>query len=257
MPAIYFTGHEIADRVASSFVKLGYTPYDVRTTQEHPNQCHVGYGILRGMTDIFRRTQIRKERFIFVDKGFLNPNHYDGYYRLGVNTFQQPYEPHAFGTERLEKILGKEKPFTPMQRGEYILVCPPTDHIAQFYGMGVPRIWLQNVLPDIVDNTDRPIKVRFKTDKRPLEEDLAKAYCVVTHSSGVSWRAARYGIPAITDSKCVLHNWNQLELKDIENSSKMSLRESDAIRLLSFLSAYQFTLKEIESGAAKHIVEGK
>lgn len=259
MSAIYFTGHEIADRVAQSFHKLGYIPYDLRNTK-HPcerQNTHIAYGILRGTSEIFKTAKLRKERFIFVDKGFLKSGHYDGYYRLGVNSFQQPYEVHAFGLERLENILGGEKIFSPIKKGDYILVCPPTEAVANFYNLGSTRIWLQNTLADIVDHTDRPIKVRFKSDANPLLDDLSKSYCVVTHSSSVAWQAARHGIPAITDKACIMHNWNELKLSDIESNLKMQVLESDVVKLLSFMSAYQFTLKEIESGAAKHILEGR
>lgn len=255
--ACYLTGHEIADTVIRRVAEGNN--YTLRHTKEPftPAKVHVAYGILRGTADIYREAKRRGERFIFLDKGFVGANHYDGYYRIGINRFQQDYQPHAFDDSRVAVCMnGMMKAVYPGQRGEEILIIPPTDNISQFYNLGSPRIWLKETMVSIVDHSDRAIRVRFKTDKKPLLDDLSKAFCVVTHSSSVAWAAMRYGIPVISDPACVTHNLLPLTLKDLENESSMQVDEKMVMSLLKFMSHYQFTLDELAAGAARHLIEG-
>lgn len=264
MIACYLTGHEIADTVMTRVARgNGYT---LRHVSEpfHSAKVHVAYGILRGTADIFREAKRRGERFIFLDKGFMGAKHYDGYYRVGVNRFQQDYQPHAFGDERTsskwhpfrEVNFETMEVFWPHWRGEEILVIPPTEHICQFYNLGSPRIWLKETMASIVDHSARPIRVRFKTDGEPLNHHLSKAFAVVTHSSSVAWEAMRYGIPVISDPACVTHNLMPLTLRDLENESAIQVDEQMVMSLLKFMSHYQFTLDELATGTARHLIEG-
>lgn len=261
MPAVYTTGHEIADRVAKSVAAQGYS---VRKTPRNfydfeSADCHIAYGILRGTSDVFAAAKSRKEKFIFLDKGFFKPNHFSGYYRFGINRFQMPYEAHCFSTDRLEQVLGKEDQikrniFT--SKGHEILVIPPSEAVSSFYNLGSSRIWLQNTLADLAERTERPIRVRFKSSQSDLDDHLGRAYCVVGHSSSVLWEALRRGIPAIGQNGSIVHDWNQLTINDLDDDEKMKVHNEDVVRLMSFMAHYQFTLDEIERGMAKHLIEG-
>lgn len=253
----YLTGHEIADTVIERIcAPNGYT---LRHTSEpfHSAKVHIAYGILRGTADIYREAKRRGERFIFLDKGFMGASHYDGYYRIGINRFQQDYQPHAFDDSRLIERLGelRRSGMSNEWKGS-ILIIPPTEHICHFYNLGSPRIWLKETMANILDHSSRPIRVRFKTDSSPLLADLGSAFCVVTHSSSVAWEALHYGIPVISDPACVTHNLLPLTLQNLENESSMQVDEKMVMSFLKFMSHYQFTLDELAAGMAKHLIEG-
>lgn len=257
MPTVYKTGHQIADTVAEAFRPLGYEFRDTKQGS-YQSDCHIAYGILRGTAEQFYRARNRGEKFIFLDKGFLRPNHFDGYYRFGINAFQQRYEPHAFDRSRLDQILGSEpimkhNLFT--SKGSEILVIPPTEHVAMFYNLGSARIWLQTMLADLAEITERPVRVRFKSSQTDLEDHLDRAYCVVTHSSSVAWEALRRGIPAIGAKGSIVHDWNGLSIQDIDRDD-MRIDSEQVIRLLVFMANHQFTLNEIKRGEANHLIEG-
>ena len=251
MIACYLTGHEIADTVMTR-IATGNS-YNLRRTTDPftPAKVHIAYGILRGTAEIFKEARRRGERFIFLDKGFMGASHYDGYYRIGINRFQQDYQPHAFDTDRLHPLHYPAKLSRAV--GTEVLIIPPTDHICQFYNLGSPRIWLKEAMANIVDHSPRPIRVRFKTDGEPLINHLSKAFCVVTHSSSVAWEAMRYGIPVISDPACVTHNLLPLTLKDLENESSIQVDDKMVMSLLKFMSHYQFTLDELAAGMARHL----
>lgn len=259
MPAVYKTGHEIADRVAKSVAISGYEVRKVPNSfyDFESSDCHIAYGILRGTANLFAAARAKHERFVFLDKGFFKPNHFDGYYRFGINRFQQSYAPHCLPVDRLELIMGREKVLkeqTP--RGREVLVIAPTEAVCEFYNLGSTRIWLQNMLADLAERTDRPISVRFKTTCVQLDEHLANAYCVVTHSSSVAWEALRRGIPAIAQVGSIVHDWNGLTIDDLEHEERISVNDNEVMSLMTYMAHYQFTLDEIEQGKARHLIEG-
>lgn len=254
VPTIYKTGHEIADRVADSFIKLGYKEHRLyEKRQIFHDDCHIGYGILRGVGEVYKNCQNVKQKFVFIDKGFFKPGHFEGYYRFGVNYFQQSYEPNGFDDTRLNQILGNEPLELEKYNGDCILVIPPSEAVAEFYHLGSTKIWLADMLVNLSQVTERPIIVRYKSSGTPLDEHLRQAYCVVTHTSSIAWQSLRHGIPSISDPRGIINGWNNLTIRDID-SDKM--RVGDIRKLYSYMSQYQFTLKEIEQGRAKHLVEG-
>lgn len=257
MPVVYKTGHQIADRVAAAFAPSGYQFHDLSANFGlEPSDCHIAYGILRGTADIYYSARNYNQRFVFLDKGFIRPHHFEGYYRFGINKFQQTYEPHAFDETRLKQVMGREsilqEQFTSRRN---ILVIPPTEAVCDFYSLGSTRIWLQNMLCDLADQTERPIVVRYKDSETPLLDHLKDAYCVITHTSSVAWEALRHGIPSIASPACIVNGWNGLTIKDIDTDN-MKVDYDATRRLFSYMAHYQFTLEEIEQGKAKHLIEG-
>src|SRR6056300_61385 len=94
--------------------------------------------------------------------------------------------------------------------------------------------------------------IRYKTDTRPLDEDLHKAYCVVTFQSTVGITAILKGIPVICDDVSMCKPVS-IKYDDIE---KEYIRDNDLVnKWIDSLLANQFSIIEIQDGTAKRIVD--
>lgn len=239
--AIWKTGHPIADTVAEALAE-GFDA-DIRNTSSAKyrqsitlyDAC-VAYGILRGCDDVFKAADRYGVPYFNVDRGYFNPGHYGGYYRISYKGTQARwYEniPRKPGNFRL-------KPIT--KRDGYILICPPTDHVKQFFGVDEWR-WR------ITQPSREPGPItRLKGDPAPIDWPNIKA--VVTFNSSVGWEALRRGIPVLSDinhsiigSFYKAKEFNQL----IDNFYSMP---DTRLELFEAMNAHQFTLDEIRAGRA-------
>jgi len=212
-----------------------------KNTNKYPA---VGYGILRGTGDIFKHNEQHGVDYYMVDRGYINPGHFDGYYRISKNGLQAKYVDKDLPGDRLAKLkYERANWFNPKGK---IIVCPPSEYIEQYYNM-VPGAWEKKVM-QLLENVSRPSKVRHKSDTTKLEHDLQDAYCVITCNSNVAVDAAIKGIPVFADHKSVVHGWGINSWGDLH---KLEAPTDDKIdKLLRFLSYNQFTLEEIRNGTA-------
>lgn len=216
---LFKTGHPIADTVSDLIEEL---PDDLA---EHYN---IAYGILRH--DLFNQGR----PYICFDKGFWGAGHFDGNYRLSLNGTQPlwhengPSEPHGLELE----------PWREKKWGGVVLVCPPTRHVMDFFGI---KKWshmryLQYV-PKVSEDEWLLTQVREKGDPTPIDWDNIKA--VITFNSTVGFEALRRGIPVISDphhstiGSYFMHRENRFELVNRDE-------------LFSFCSAHQFRLEQKE-----------
>jgi len=219
----------------------------INSTNKH---IAVGYGILRGTADIYRYNSINGVDFYEVDRGYINPNHYDGYYRITKNGLQARYKELDLPFDRLDKLKFKrENWFNP--KG-HILIIPPTEYIEKFYNHS-PGWWKSEIVKSL-DGTSRKFKIRDKSESRPLDHDLQDAYCVITFNSNVAVDASIKGIPVVTGMYSVAGKWCKNSIQDvIENKIEAPSREH-VDKLLRFISYNQFTLEEIRNGTAWKIL---
>jgi hypothetical protein len=257
MYTIWHTGHQINETVTEAFY---HGALKLSSTDEGYSYKHTGfwngkatpsisYGILRGTGDIFNKCRLLVPRTEWweIDRGYFKPNHFEGYYRISLNGIRATYCKSAsyeneiiapdVPSDRLDKLDITLKPW---RGGKNILLCPPTDYIAEWEGIDVDE-WVSSQVNKIKEATDRPIKIRKKADPLPLEHDLVDAHFVIGYQSNVVLDALRAGIPAFnTDCYDV-----PLNLSHIEGEYKF-----DRERLFRFLSYCQFTLDEFRSGYA-------
>lgn len=153
------------------------------------------YGILRGTGEIIKRCQRVGREYHYLDHGYINPGHYEGYYRISRNGRQTIIDPdYGWSGKRFEALGVELKPWR--KTGTNILIIPPTGPVAQFYNMD-PGKWLGDVTFALAKHTDRPVKIK-KKEEGDLEEYLSDAWCLVTHSSNCAVDALIAGIPVIT-----------------------------------------------------------
>lgn len=223
------TGHEISDTVTSALEEGLYGPITCR-------DFSIGYGILRGNAEKFRKCPT----WINIDRGYIKPHHYDGYYRFSLCGTQQTnlgdIEPDYVRLEKLQVDF-------PLPRGidstAHTLIIPPTDHVAKFFKVNAYE-WVRD---QRMIYTDSPLRIRMKGDDTPLEKHLANCLRVVTFNSSVGWEALRRGIPVYSDET---HSIVGAYKKFIDKPLHLDFKARRD--LFAIMAGLQLTLQEIRDG---------
>lgn len=246
---VWHTGHEINEKLSRA-LHAGIPQSILKHTEWADNYFNstnkhvaVGYGILRGTGDVFKHNEKHNVDYYEVDRGYINPNHYDGYYRISKNGMQAKYRDLDLPSDRLDKLKFKcENWFDPKGR---IIVCPPTEYIEDFYGM--ERGWWVKDIEEYLTRSERSFKTRHKSDAVSLENDLKGASCVITFNSNVAIEATIKSLPVVEGKDSILSGWE----RDLIHQPT----DSEIDKLLRFISYNQFTLEEIRNGTAWKIIQ--
>lgn len=256
---VWHTGHPINETVSQALHAgipqniLYDTEFAANYVQANNKHVAVGYGILRGTATVFNHNKDCGVDFWEVDRGYINPRHYDGYYRISKNGLQAVYTDIDLPDDRLNKLnFTRAEWYNP--KG-HVLVCPPSDYIEYYYNLPLGG-WLKAILPFLQDVNHRVI-VRSKSDTAPLNDHLKDAYCVITFNSNVAVDAAIKGIPVVTGEYSVVGNWCGNKLHDVVTNNINVSDPGRVDKLLRFLSYNQFTLDEISKGIAWRILNGQ
>ena len=234
----------------------------VTNDQEMFEDVYFYFGILRGSGDMMKRSIANGWDYYFCDHAYFNAGHEGAnpWYRITknsqVNSQMTEKTPHRYEQHFKQDLL-------PWKRdGHKIVVCPPTGAIEWFFDA---QEWLNTTVKTLNQYTNREIIVRDKpmdpqvatragitqligfnkkTIDKPLEEDLADAYAVVTFNSNVGVKAICQGIPVICGTECAAFPVAN-SIENIEN-----LKYQDRKPWLHHLAHCQFTLEEMRSGFA-------
>lgn len=252
--AVWRSGHEIADTIASAAHKglmlswdgeelppQIYDTIDLNKWTEEEWQSidvHIGYGILRGMDNVYMAARRAGKPFICLDRGYWRPGHYDGYYRISLNGTQQ-----TTGLDKLEPdydrwaelgLVTLPKADRPANRPK--LICPPTEHVRSFFSLG--DRWEVNEAA-----YGGLTIIRTKDCGRSLECDLDICRKVYTFNSSVGWEALRQGIPVISDEN---HSFVGGYQKQVDGLGTMDIKSR--LRMFAVMSSLQLNIAEIKSG---------
>lgn len=256
MYTIWRTGHPINEEVTRALrigsLRLsdtheGFTVLHVdERKKDLPINASIAYGILRGTGDIFHACDTDRKEWWEVDRGYFKPKHYDGYYRISLQGTRARYVPEVadcLPDDRWNALGINLAPWRSADKG-CILLVPPTEPVAEFYGFDRNQ-WINEYTAKLRDKTDRRIVLREKDTTVPLQYALADCYCVVTYNSNVALEALIRGVPAI-GGNCEIKHWNGFGVHNINDD----LRRPDRLKLFRFLSYCQFTLEEFNTGYA-------
>lgn len=249
---VWHTGHEINEKLSHA-LHAGIPQNILKHTEwaenyyNSPNKyTAVGYGILRGTGDIFKYNQMHNVDYYEVDRGYINPRHFDGYYRISKNRLQAKYKDLDLPNDRLDKLrFERAEWFSPKGR---VIVCPPSDYIEDY--LGFQHGWWEDKIVQELANTPRLFKVRHKSDTTPLEHDLQDAYCVITLNSNVAVDASIKGVPVIAGEYSIAGRWCKNSLAEVIEDKIAAPSIESVDKLLRFISYNQFTLEEIRNGTA-------
>lgn len=244
---VWQTGHGIADTVAQAVhdgLHASGVNHSLKQTSQLSEQeiqssdVHIGYGILRGMDEVFRACDKAGKPWFNIDKGYWKPGHYDGYYRISLRGTQQTFgfDKLKPDYERWDKLGIEILPST--KKPDVALCCPPTDYVDGFFdGCSIQY------------PAGKELIIKSKTDPRPINYNLYDE--VVTFNSSVGWEALRHGIPVISD---INHSIIGAYVKHFESTRGISfdkaMRDDSNVRreLFALMALLQLTLDEIRAG---------
>lgn len=240
----YATGHQISNVIMAAFAE-GFDGSLVPPTRLLNGPAAM-YGILRGTGELIHECNWVGREYFYVDHGYFNRGHFDGYYRVTRNGMQA----HSQRMVPDDRWRSLDASFRPWRRdGKHVLVLPLTPAVAHFHGID-SAAWEAAVVNEINQHTERQVKIRPKPrqgQKSDLFEDLKDCWCVVTHSSNTAVVALQEGVPVVTlgESAASPCSWR------FENLEAPFWPEREP--LFHYLAYSQFTLDEIRSGVARRL----
>lgn len=247
--AVWETGHAIADTVAQALV--GGLNADLLHTDVLSDNAikaydaHVAYGILRGCDQVFRKCEEYAKPWFNVDRGYFNPGHYNGYYRISFKGTQQ-----TAGFDRpCNSSAMVVMPWRGVDKQKQVLICPPTEHVKSFFKDIDGDTWLTCAILWLEAHGFDNYKVRTKDmSMKSASDDLAESGLVYTFNCSLGWKALALGIPCISDpDNSTVGSWQNYHGVDFAC-------EPNRIGLFNFMSGHQFTLKQIANGHAWGII---
>lgn len=190
----------------------------------------------------------RKRNFIYWDRGYarrvfatwLDKGDHGGYYRWHLNSFQMQ-KIRDVPDDRWKQL---KIPLTEWRmKGRHIVVAIPSKTYAKFHGI---EGWTDRVLYQLaLTGTKRQIVVRDKESKRPLQEDLNGAHCLITHGSNTAVEALILGCPVIVDPISAAALISRTEIEKVEYPIPVMPDRSKWVRSLAYS---QFNEKELCDG---------
>jgi len=227
---------------------------DTKDTTKFDGNPGMFWGLVQNNQHWIREHQRHNVNWYFADMPYWHRWMDDGnkyYWRIVPNNLHVYWEEDR-DSRRFDSF---EIPISSWRKsGSYILICPSSETMTQYYtGMSVEK-WIDKMKHDIDLYTKREIRVRYKPRSRNTsgpraagEDTFAKsivdAWCVVTIASMSSVEAAIAGVPVVCDPKGPAAPI-ATSLQDIENP-----RYVDRTKWVSTLAHYQYTEQEIRNGS--------
>ncbi len=280
-PIVLSTGHPNADTVGAAFAKgIGtelipvaeYTKQNIsrhsgRFSVKDPDDLPIFFGILRGTGTIARNlmstaANARKNSFIYIDHGYLNPGHFSGHYRCIWNGLHarpiwkgDPGRLKVVMPSLVKKTAEIKK--GPKHASGHVVVAVPSAHVANFWGFDLED-WVRMVTAALKQNTDRTILFTEKGGDVSGEGALNGAHALVTAQSNLAITALAMGVNVFIVPPVVQKYWvdwwhpaEQLCYLGLKSIEVVGIPEPEQVmRLLEQLAACQFTLDEMEEGVA-------
>ena len=216
------------------------------------------FGMLRGTGQLVEECSRDGQDFYFFDHAYMFGNKHstskitgDIIYRLTKNYYhiRDIKKLKAEDYKRIEKYKEHVKLKPWKYDGDYILYIPPSEHVKKYFYFN--NHWEEQTLKTIKKHTKKPIKIRTKEDKTPLEKDLENAYCTVSYQSTVVVQSIINGVPSFCANESMGVPVSLTDMTQIKDPLYTPEREY----WIDSLLANQFTLEEIKSGLAKETVD--
>ena len=180
----------------------------------------------------------------FIDNGWFMPAKGEalGYYRITYRGLAPVYmaDPPDMQRNQTNMLDWREK----AARGHSLLALPG-DGFGKPFGFDL-RAWAVETLRELSRVTDRPVLIREKGCPRPLRNDFAGAWAVVTHSSAVGVEAVLHGLPVFVHPWSAAAPVGNLSLANIEAPAMPDNRRI----WWQSLMCQQFTIPEMAAGLA-------
>lgn len=161
----------------------------------------------------------RNRNYIYWDRGYLRrifstwlprAQSGTGYYRYSLNAFQMS-RIRQVPDDRWKALLTNVNPWA--RGGKHIVIAAPTFPYSDFHGT---HRWTDETVTALNKVTDRPLLIRSKESKKPLQDDLKNAHALVAHGSNAANEAVILGCPVFVDKSCAAALVGKTNLAEIE-----------------------------------------
>tara|TARA_R110000796_G_scaffold92303_6_gene196563 strand:+ start:8374 stop:9219 length:846 start_codon:yes stop_codon:yes gene_type:complete len=215
------------------------------------------FGIKGKNFTLYKHCVKNKIPFYYMDHAYVNPfskskpYEFPFWFRIVKNGFLQNNMLPGDEKRYNENFDFRLEPYENYKNKNMILVVPPSNIVAELFNID-PIKWLNNTIDEIkfrCPDKEILLRYKYKGNQKPFRHDepidtfFDKTYCLVTHSSNISFKTLIKGIPVISsDLSATRFVSNKFE--DINN-----LVEFDRKPLLHSVLSGQFKLDEIKNNA--------
>ena len=262
------TTKPLTQRYVDAFVRGTPGPYKIyqfRDLKKLPEEDLTMYGILAGSGEVYKWCEQERRNFYFIDHGYFgNAHDHPHWFRITKNKHCQNVL-QSRPTDRYEKNFKKN--ILPWNKtGKKILVLPPTNAIANFFGV---EDWLGQTLKTLKNNTDREIDIREKPYNPTIAVDHVGAtikidrptthqgeivwpdyYATVTYNSNTAVASLTNGVPVFCDAV----NSAVAPISETDFSRIETPKYEDRLELFASLAYNNFNLEEMSNGTAWRIL---
>jgi hypothetical protein len=186
-------------------------------------------------------------------------------WKIGINGINQGsyFVPNGQDDTRKNQLGLNFKPWK--NTGNEILICTQHDKSQQWDGNPSLKDWTTNIIKEIRQYSQRPIKIRphprcvvypnifdkniIKSTEKTIEREFNTAWAVVNYSSNPGIESILNGVPAFVSNKSLASPVGNLEFSNIENPNR-----PDRTQWLNDLAWTEWTIEEMVKGIPQKLL---
>jgi hypothetical protein len=186
-------------------------------------------------------------------------------WKIGINGINQGsyFVPNGQDDTRKNQLGLNFKPWK--TTGNEILICTQHDKSQQWDGNLSLKDWTTNIIKEIRQYSQRPIKIRphprcvvypnifdkniIKSTERTIEREFNTAWAVINYSSNPGIESILNGVPAFVSNKSLASPVGNLEFSNIENPNR-----PDRTQWLNDLAWTEWTTEEMAKGIPQKLL---
>ncbi len=192
---------DLFERIGKSIEKLGgrVIRHDASKLDELPNDIIPLVGCMPECTPLIAKWRQGSRSWLYFDRGYARrvfatwlpraASLEQSYYRFHVNSFQLQ-RVGTYPDDRWRDMCTDVLPWS--RNGRHIVIAAPTRTYARFHRC---ESWIADTIDALARVTDRQLVIRDKESKRPLQDDIRGAHCLVTHGSIAAVESVVLGCP--------------------------------------------------------------
>jgi len=216
------------NRIAGHIEKLGgkYVRGDFAAMGKLPDEITPIIGCNPEFRPMVASWRARKRQWIYWDRGYLRrvfATHLPtgnqlgipgGYYRWTLNHFQMQTI-RDVPDDRWKYLKLEEHGFPRPWRktGDRIVIA---DTGPDYWNLHADLDWSRRTAENLRKITNRPVFIRDKESKHPLEKELADAHCLITHGSIAAVEAVVMGVPVFVSPDSAAAPMGLIDFSKIE-----------------------------------------